>query len=240
MFVPSGVGVEQITKGRRRFYRVVGDDRVLPTAELTSVTTALGVIAKPALVGWAAKVTREAAVLYLRNYLGETVTEGMVEDVIAECDGARNGDAAEIGTRVHAAIEANTPPGPGPEALCYRAWTEWMADTGARILATETPVYHPGRLYAGTVDAVIEIDGSLAILDYKTSGALYDEYALQLAAYASAIAALGHPTPRAFALRLPKVYERYEFREVDVGVAWPQFDLALRLHSQLGGRGLWR
>ena len=40
--------------------------------------------------------------------------------------------------------------------------------------------------YSGTIDAILEINGELGILDIKTGSSIWDEYSLQLAAYMNA------------------------------------------------------
>lgn len=51
----------------------------------------------------------------------------------------------------------------------------------------ERRIIHPEFRYAGTVDAVAEINGRLGILDIKTSKAIYRDYNLQTAAYFDAL-----------------------------------------------------
>ena len=50
-------------------------------------------------------------------------------------------------------------------------------------IMTETNVYNDTWTYAGTTDLVAWIGGLVHLVDYKTSGDLYREVALQLSAY---------------------------------------------------------
>lgn len=51
----------------------------------------------------------------------------------------------------------------------------------------EKQVWSARHRYAGTVDALAEIDGKFGVLDIKTSTGFYPEYNLQTAAYVSAL-----------------------------------------------------
>lgn len=51
----------------------------------------------------------------------------------------------------------------------------------------EKKVKHPYHRYVGTFDILAEIDNSFALIDIKTSAAVYDDYRLQTAAYLFAI-----------------------------------------------------
>ena len=64
-----------------------------------------------------------------------------------------------------------------------KALQQWRADLEPRPVALENVVYSRKLGCAGTFDAVMEIDGKLVIVDYKTGG-VYDDHAIQLAAYA--------------------------------------------------------
>lgn len=51
----------------------------------------------------------------------------------------------------------------------------------------ESRIWSMRHRYAGTVDALVEIDGRFGVLDIKTSTGFYPEYNLQTAAYVSAL-----------------------------------------------------
>jgi len=50
----------------------------------------------------------------------------------------------------------------------------------------EKPISDFENIYSGTIDAVVQINGDLGILDIKTGSSIWDEYSLQLAAYMNA------------------------------------------------------
>jgi ATP-dependent exoDNAse (exonuclease V) beta subunit len=111
-------------------------------------------------------------------------------------------EAAQIGTIVHnwieSAIEYKMSGGTAPKVPkgnevrnCIKAYKAWSRERKPVWLAAEQKVYYhdPGGVncYAGTVDALAEIDGKLCIIDFKTSKKIYKPYHLQVAAYAQAI-----------------------------------------------------
>ena len=112
-------------------------------------------------------------------------------------------EAAQIGTIVHnwieSAIEYKMSGGTAPKVPkgdevrnCIKAYKAWSRERKPVWLAAEQKVYYhdPGGVncYAGTVDALAEIDGKLCIIDFKTSKKIYKPNHLQIAAYAHAMA----------------------------------------------------
>ena len=94
----------------------------------------------------------------------------------------------------------------GPEyAHIAEGFQMWMKDSGMRVVASELMVWHSFYEYAGTIDLVCRNkDGMLAVVDVKTGG-VYNEAAMQIAAYAKALQHLtGEEVPEAWALRLPR------------------------------------
>jgi hypothetical protein len=173
-----------------RFYK-------LPTGELLpSVTNILGVIGKPALLNWYAKVEREmcieaAANLYedapgtpkmsrvafvtsLQNRLGKTKAAKKELD-----------KAAEIGTQAHALIEWNLRKSLGQEAgpeprisdkatWAFMAWEDWRRTVNLEPLWIEQTVYNVKHGYAGTLDLVARLDLKDAVRDYGRTVAVID------------------------------------------------------------------
>jgi hypothetical protein len=128
-----------------------------------------------------------------------------LQDWIWRC-GARRLDfraegrrAADIGTAAHDMIERDilgqpqvedvvahyslTDGGDKRAKLCFEAWKRWRDKRKPDIDVVEAQLVHPVHGYGGTIDAIGTIDGRRFLLDWKTSNALYDETAMQLAAY---------------------------------------------------------
>ena len=129
-------------------------------------------------------------------------------------------DAAQIGTIVHDWIElaigyklhgGKAPKVPNGDEVknCIKAYKDWSRERKPTWLASEQKIYYhdPGGVncYAGTVDALAEIDGKLCVIDFKTSKKIYKPYHLQVTAYAHAIAEQDQiDTPMGMILRLDK------------------------------------
>lgn len=162
-------------KKRRNGYYYLGD-KAYP-----SVTTILKVLAKPALVGWAAKV---AATASIEN------PDWSVEQCCAEVTGKKESAGAR-GSVVHGLIEAigrgnkpdlsTVPPEIKPYADGYIAFHNL---TIKKILFSECTVVSDTHGYAGTLDIIALCNDNLVwLLDNKTSKGIYNETGLQLSSY---------------------------------------------------------
>lgn len=107
--------------------------------------------------------------------------------------------AANKGTQVHNAVEAFLN---GEEITWIDEWgnAKYSLDVWKMILkfadfwntykpelvATEYHLFSDEHEYAGTADLIVRFQGSLWLMDLKTSNSLHTSYDLQLAAYATA------------------------------------------------------
>jgi hypothetical protein len=174
-----------------------------------SVSAALAVIDKPALVAWAANATARAAVdrfAVLESHVLDGDKDGAYDWLrnarFKRGDGTRS--ATALGTAVHELLCERVRDGifhqPDDELAPYVASFErWCARWHPLFEAAELTVFSPELNYAGTLDAIIRVqldDRELRLLvDYKCeTGDVerepYPEGALQLGAYAGATHAL--------------------------------------------------
>ncbi|MEK9166551.1 MAG: hypothetical protein AAB846_02350 [Patescibacteria group bacterium] len=93
----------------------------------------------------------------------------------------------------------------------------------------ERPIWSGAHRYAGTVDALAEIDGKFGVLDIKTSAGFYPEYNLQTGAY---VQALQEPAIKR-ALSLPRDIETRWILRVDQKKICKRCSASLR---EKGGR----
>ena len=64
------------------------------------------------------------------------------------------------------------------------SFQDWFKESGLKVVRSEQPVWDLELGYAGTVDVIAQApDGSLGVLDIKTSKGAYDTMHLQVAAY---------------------------------------------------------
>lgn len=134
-----------------------------PDEPLLSVTSVLQSLGKPALIGWAAKITAEHAINNLPRLVNATRTPDGRADALRELKSARTAagtKATEHGSAVHDAAERYvlqnlhpTDPDLAGYVDAYVAWlTEWQVDLNEHIHATETTVANRQHSYAGTAD----------------------------------------------------------------------------------------
>lgn len=160
--------------------------------KVDGVTTALQLLAKPALIMWAAKKAGE--------HVSETLVPGVGLDEMqisqlakdAQMAHRNNKDmAAEMGSKIHDWIEkyvaGESPPEPLHEGMkkATQSFVEWYKTQNIRPLFTEKRLCSVNYEFAGTADLVCELDGKLTILDWKTGSGIYPEMFLQLGAYAT-------------------------------------------------------
>jgi hypothetical protein len=67
----------------------------------------------------------------------------------------------------------------------FHQFEEWRAQTRIEIVATERSYVSERHQFGGTIDAIgRDMKGRIVLLDWKTSNAVYQDYLIQLAAYA--------------------------------------------------------
>lgn len=165
---------------------------------LKSVTSILGIIAKPQLIPWAA---REAAGYFKTEILRMgrgALDPAMLEQIAKDAAGAHRRkakDAADLGTACHDAFEAiilgrepeNLPPELIEPTLDFK---RWRLTSDIEIIATEIAVASARHRYGGRIDAIgySPSRGGFGIVDFKTSKSLKygNEFSYQVGAYAGA------------------------------------------------------
>lgn len=181
-----------------------------PEFEVISVTSGTNELAKPWLIGWAAKVTAEKAIND-HDIIHAMMAKDDSAGALAYVKRARYESMHEKGHRgtiVHSALEtyvdgrelttAEVEEMLKEKRVPKRMWRSthvmidgvlaYLYDTEPEVYWSETTVFNRTHRYAGTPDLIVktQIDGELvpAIIDVKTSKAIYDETAMQLTAYA--------------------------------------------------------
>ena len=141
-------------------------------------------LAKPQLENWFKKATREGAAAYLEGQREQPITDAIIKGAVqAAKDGTNNTVAIRRGVDFHEAAMLYMGGDPFPKIPGMQAMQQWRSDYEPRPVALENVVYSRTLGCAGTFDALMEIDGKRVIVDYKTGG-VYDDHAIQLAAYA--------------------------------------------------------
>lgn len=173
---------------------------------LSGITTVLNVIAKPALIQWAANMAVEYVLASIRGLPDNDITADLISWKAEEARTAHNkkkDKAAGLGTDAHALVEEyivwciknhSGIPSPlfqsiEPRVTEFATWAlARNAKTDFKFLASETPLADPKLALAGTPDFIGEemIDGNVIIIigDLKTGSGVYDRtFFAQMAAY---------------------------------------------------------
>lgn len=177
------------TRGSKRFYSWRDEN-------YWSVTTIIGGgVPKPALLPWGIKMVAEGAV-EMASQLPAMVEQDK-DAAIRFLKGmpyAKRDAAADLGTLVHASVEAYAlgkpiPPWPVAVSPYMEAFRGFLHDFEPKFTATEASVYNRTQRYAGTLDSIVtltlplhEEPGSY-VLDVKSGKGVYPEVGLQLSAY---------------------------------------------------------
>jgi hypothetical protein len=158
-----------------------------------SVTGILGVLDKPGLEKWKIDQALETSLRLPKqeeeslDYWCRRVRSAASEQV---------GEAADLGTAVHAALEAAMVGEPYKEELSpyVRPVLEWKQSVAIEIVEREKRLVNVANGFAGTADVLFRFgEYGMGILDYKTRRTrpgdkvkAYDNQGMQLAAYAAA------------------------------------------------------
>ena len=159
--------------------------------KLVGTTTALGILAKPALYGWYYKMGKDGENPY-----------------------AKKDKAANIGTIAHEMIMCHLrgweldPSNLIPEAVstaenCVLSYYEWEKNLNLVPILIEEPLI--SKLgYGGTIDSLLSIDGNNVLCDIKTSSGIYPDMAYQLAAYRNLLIENGYYVDKTIILNIGK------------------------------------
>lgn len=150
-----------------------------------SVTSILKVISRPALDGWAARLTAKYAVDNWQE-LSEADPAERLETLKHVHENERQ-VKADRGSLVHDMADMWAK---GSSMIHVTKSTEgfmtqfygFLADVNPEYLESEATCWNRTYGYAGTLDFVAKIDGEVVLVDIKTSPRCYPEHGLQLAA----------------------------------------------------------
>lgn len=241
-----------------RFYKI-DEETSYP-----SVTSILSVVAKPALVNWAANRERDMVLEAAAQLWGDVPTSPKMTNAayIATLQGrlgkvkAYKKDlekAADIGSQAHAVIEWELrrellqESGPRPKIgdkaeWSVMAWEDWRHSVNLAPLAIEQTVWSATYGYAGSLDLLCELDTPdgrrRVVVDWKTGKAIYKEAKLQNAAYVQAVCEMGHARlgdVSGLIVRLPKVETDPKFETLEI----PRADQPRLLATFLVVKALW-
>lgn len=172
------------------------------------VTKVTDVLDKPALVKWKREQVALAALAHV-DRLAIDKAEGNEEAAVAFLLNARDEgrNSRERGSRIHTAIEGVLARDPSTvidprDVAAVEGARAWLNAKRPVPLEVESFLINATLGYGGTCDLIAELDGEIWLLDWKSSksvawpsGQVYNEYRLQLQAYAHAefVGVVGDP-----------------------------------------------
>jgi len=151
---------------------------------------------------------------------------------------SENKSTLDVGKLLHAYIQADLEGaivdevGYTPEQISlakksFAQYLRWKDGKQIKAIKTEYIMVSEKYRYGGTIDALLEIDGELTLLDWKTSTHISLDYKLQVAAYLYLLQEQNIMPSRVGVLRLPKTDGEFEYYEADAnehmqkyGEAW--------------------
>lgn len=188
---------------------------------LTGVTTILDIRAKDFLKFW---TTKENYNYMMENWdLAKTYTQKEKEALLLEAKNAharKSKKALDKGHQVHEWLEqyvsGQKPLLPADLEVknACEAFLAWEKEHKVEWLASELIIVSPTHSFAGTLDALANVDGKLTIIDFKTSSQISEDYYLQTAGYAIALAEMGCDVQERLIIRVPKDGSEFEAKVV--------------------------
>lgn len=232
--------VNTIQRGGSRFY--VEPDSGIKAPGVTSI---VGMLPKPFLVWWAAKMTAESAVENIDavSALAKSDPDAAV-DMLKGAHRRYTKSRSDLGSAAHDMFErimrGERVRHVGIDLEPYRRhFCEFLDEVQPELVSAEDVMWSDVHNYAGSSDAILRIVDATAgpvnvLVDWKTSKDTYPDVALQLSAYAHAdriINADGQSSP------MPEIHagavlhvtaERWAFKPVNISEDVFGYFLALR------------
>jgi hypothetical protein len=196
--------------------------------DLPSITNVIGVLDKPGIPRWAAKLVAEYAIDHAADLAGiARADRAAAVDLLKNVPWRSTESSAERGDQVHAYLEAHAkgeelPEVTGPAAAYLPGLRLFLHEHQPRFVQSEVTVFSETYGYAGTFDFVAELPhlGATVLGDLKTGKRTYPQVGLQLAAnrWADRMElgdGLTHPVPTVDYCVVLRVHQRgYELRPV--------------------------
>lgn len=155
-------------------------------------TTFLGVLAKPALIGWANRMGLQG--IDTRAYVDEKADIGTCAHYMIECD--IKGVEPDLSIYSPFVVEA--------AENSFLKWMAWKEGQDIEFIGSEMVLVSEVHKFGGTVDIYAEIAGRRTLLDIKTSGSgIWPEMKHQVAgAYRLLLEENGYPVEDVKILRI--------------------------------------
>jgi hypothetical protein len=231
---PAPGSTAYVSKPGGRHYKSMTGDFPDPLVGVTSILKVIG-LGTEGLIKWSANEERKACLDACGTVYGDWAKNGIrlsagefsmaVESNLgpARSHQKQLTKAADIGTAAHAAISDWLTTGKMSGDLsdaslwAVMSFQDWWKESGLKVVRSEQPVWDVTLGYAGTVDIIAQApDGSLGVLDIKSSKGVYETHHLQVAAYMHA-ARNWAPIQWGKIVRVPKTSDETRIEVKDLG-----------------------
>jgi hypothetical protein len=193
--------------------------------QVPGATTVLGVLDKAGLVGWANKLGLQG--IDSRKFKDEAAAVGTLAHYLVERE--LDGQPADLSDYTQNQIERAM-----HSVMAFRKWLDGR---------TIEPILVEGRLvsekyrYGGKVDFFGLLAGRRALLDFKTSKAIYPEHKAQTASYVKLLIENGHKPQEAHVVKLGRgpgaSVEDHLLGREELKAHWALFDAAHGVYRAL-------
>ena len=187
-------------------YRLSNGQRV------PGVTTALGILDKPALIHWAWDLGGKG--IDYRKYRDKMAEIGTLAHYMVQCDLAEQEPGLDGYSKESIQLAEN----------CLLSYYEWRRGKVITPELVEVPLVSEKYGYGGTLDFYGGVDGTPNLVDLKTGKAIYPEMIHQLAAYVQLLKENGYTPKKVRILRIGRSEdEGFEERTINVTALRPHF-----------------
>jgi hypothetical protein len=170
---------------------------------LCGVTTIIGLLAKPQLIAWANRIGLDG--IEVSKYVDDLAGVGTLAHEMVFC----HLTGKELNTDEYSKNDIDR----AENAMI--SFLEWTKDKKIEVILAEAPMVSEKHQFGGMCDLYCKINGEHLLVDFKTSGAIYDEMMIQLGAYKMLLEENGHKVDKAMIVRIGRdETEGFETRTV--------------------------
>lgn len=184
------------------------------------VTTALAVMAKPALVRWANKLGLDG--YEVDKWVDSLARIGTLIHYLVECD--IKGLTPETGDYTPNELEASK--------AAFAKWLSWREKNAFELISSELQLVSDTLKFGGTCDIYANVNGVPTVLDIKTSKGCYSEQRTQVIAYKKLLEENGFQVQDCRIIRIGRD-ENEGFDDILIGaheLHWQRFLACLNLY----------
>ena len=190
-----------------------------------SVTTILGILAKPALIDWAWRCGCEGIdYKAVRDQAGDI---GKLAHYLIMCH-LKNQKPDTSEYSIQDINKAET---------CLIKYWDWEKETPIEPVIVEEALVSEKYGFGGTIDCLAKLNDELILIDHKTGKGIWPEMFYQLAAYRALLEEYGYYITSARILRIGKnENEGFEQRiMIDLSKQWQIFQYCLKIYRLQNG-----